>query len=162
VPERPCCASSLRTNCQIVVSALIPCLETTLLLEYALGIAIASLLDGRNIWPRLKRSSTDLFRYPALALIGMSRSGKKFGNFVYRTLTSKGYLVYPIHPSATTVRGVRCYSRFSDLPEQVEGVLIVVPPAQAINAVRDAAVVGIRLAWLQQGGVSGLLGKVPA
>ena len=91
---------------------------------------------------------------PALALIGMSRSGKKFGNIAYRTLTSKGYLVYPIHPSASSIRGVRCYSRLAQLPVPVEGVLIVVPPTQAVNAVRDAAAAGIRLVWLQQGSAS--------
>src|SRR5262245_42221723 len=43
---------------------------------------------------------------PALALMGMSRSGKKFGNLAYRTLVSNGYRVYPIHPEATTIAGV--------------------------------------------------------
>jgi len=37
---------------------------------------------------------------PALALIGISRSRKKFGNLAYRVLKSKGYRVYPIHPHA--------------------------------------------------------------
>lgn len=30
---------------------------------------------------------------PSVALIGMSRSGKKFGNFAYRALVAKGYRV---------------------------------------------------------------------
>ena len=91
---------------------------------------------------------------PALALIGMSRSNTKFGNFAYRALVSKGYRVYPIHPSVGSIRGVRCYSHFSDLPERVEAALVVVPPAQAIGVVREAASAGIRRIWLQQGSES--------
>jgi predicted CoA-binding protein len=91
---------------------------------------------------------------PALALIGVSRSGQKFGNFAYRALVSKGYRVYPIHPSAGSIRGVRCYSNFADLPEPVEAAVVVVPPAQAVRVVRDAASAGIRLVWLQQGSES--------
>jgi predicted CoA-binding protein len=91
---------------------------------------------------------------PGLALIGMSRSGKKFGNFAYRALESKGYHVYPIHPHAASIGTVRCYSDFAALPEHVENLLVVVPPAQAIKAVRGGAAAGIRRVWLQQGSES--------
>ncbi len=91
---------------------------------------------------------------PALALVGASRFGKKFGNLACRELRAKGYRVYPIHPSATTVNGVRCYPRFADLPEPVDAVLVVVPPAQAVGVVRDAAAAGIHHVWLQQGAES--------
>jgi hypothetical protein len=84
----------------------------------------------------------------------MSRSGRKFGNFAYRALVSKGYRVYPIHPNAADIRGVRCYPDFAALPEHIENVLVVVPPAQAITAVRSAAAAGIRHVWLQQGSES--------
>jgi predicted CoA-binding protein len=91
---------------------------------------------------------------PALALIGMSRSGKKFGNFAYRALVAKRYRVYPIHPFTTSINGVRCYSDFADLPERVEAALVVLPPAQAIVAIREAAAAGVRRVWLQQGSES--------
>ena len=90
----------------------------------------------------------------ALALVGMSRTGKRFGNFAYRALTSKGYRVYPIHPFADEINGVRCYSGYANLPEKVENALIIVPPAQAVDAVRKAAAAGIRRVWLQQGSES--------
>src|SRR5215475_1440861 len=81
---------------------------------------------------------------PALALVGMSRSGKKFGNFAYRALKSKGYHVYPIHPHAASIDAVRCYSDFATLPEHVENLLVVVPATRAVAAVRTAAAAGIR------------------
>jgi predicted CoA-binding protein len=91
---------------------------------------------------------------PALAIVGVSRSGRKFGNLARRELASKGYRVYPIHPSATDIDGVRCYRSFADLPEHVNAVLVVVPPAEARQVVSEAAAAGIHHVWLQQGAES--------
>ena len=55
---------------------------------------------------RSSRSSVDAFlAQPAFALIGPSRSGKKFGNVILRELRSKGMRVYPLHPVAATIDG---------------------------------------------------------
>jgi len=91
---------------------------------------------------------------PALALMGMSRLGKKFGNFAYRALVSKGYRVYPIHPDAKAIDGIRCYFDVADLPERVESALVVLPAAKALTAIGKAAAAGIRRVWLQQGSES--------
>lgn len=101
------------------------------------------------------RAAVDSFlAQPAIALVGMSRSGKKFGNLACRELTTKGYRVYPIHPVAQTIDGRRCYQRLADLPEAVDAVLVVVPPGQAEATVREAAAAGIHHVWLQQGAES--------
>lgn len=91
---------------------------------------------------------------PAVALVGMSRSGRKFGNAAARELISKGYRVYPIHPAASEIDGVRCFSTFDELPERVNAVLVVVRPAEVVQVVRDAARAGIHQVWLQQGAES--------
>jgi predicted CoA-binding protein len=91
---------------------------------------------------------------PAIAVVGASRSGHKFGNAAVRTLRRKGYRVYALHRSAEAIDGERCYRRFADLPEPVHAALVVVPPAEAIDVVRDAAAAGITRVWLQQGAES--------
>jgi uncharacterized protein len=91
---------------------------------------------------------------PSLAVVGVSRSGKGFGNLACRVLRTKGYRVYPVNWSTPTVDGERCYAQLSDLPERVNAALIVVPPAQAVEVVREAAAAGIRHVWLQQGAES--------
>lgn len=101
------------------------------------------------------RSAIEAFvAQPALALAGMSRSGKKFGNVACRELIKKGYRVFPLHPSAEIIDGRRCYRSFSELPEHVDAVLVVVPPAQAVAVVRDALAAGVHHVWLQQGAES--------
>ena len=86
-----------------------------------------------------------------LAIVGVSRSGKKFGNAVLKELTEKGYTLYPIHPEAGTIDGHAAFRSMSDLPGKAGGVIIVVPPIQAERVVRDAHAVGITKVWLQQG-----------
>ena len=88
---------------------------------------------------------------PSIAVVGVSRSGKGFGNAACRSLRTQGYRVYPVNWSAATVDGIRCYSRLSELPERVNAVLVVVPPPQAVDVIREAAAAGIRHVWLQQG-----------
>jgi hypothetical protein len=91
---------------------------------------------------------------PALAIVGVSRTGYGFGNTAWRALKAKGYRVYPIHPSASQLDGTKCYARFAELPERVGGVVIVVPPASAIDVIYEAAAAGIKRVWLQQGAES--------
>ena len=70
---------------------------------------------------------------PAIAIAGVSRSGKKFGNLAWRELRAKGYRVHAIHPSADVIDGERCYRTFADLPEPVDALLVVVPPSDGAS-----------------------------
>ena len=88
---------------------------------------------------------------PVVALVGASRSGKKFGNLAARTLRSKGYRVHLVHPQAEMIDSERSYRSLAELPEPVTALVVVVPPKQAYDVVGDAAAAGIRMIWLQQG-----------
>ncbi len=96
----------------------------------------------------------DFLAQRALAIVGVSRTGNKFGNLAYRELKNKGYRVYPINPNAETLEGDKCYHSFSQVPEQVGGVLVVVPPKETERVVRAAYEAGIHRVWLQQGAQS--------
>ena len=101
------------------------------------------------------KASIDAFlAEPAIAVVGVSRSGKGFGNMAARALRQKGYRVYPVNPNADLVDGERCYRSLAELPEPARAVLVVVPPEQALGVVREAASAGIRRVWLQQGAES--------
>jgi hypothetical protein len=96
----------------------------------------------------------DFVSQRTLAVVGVSSSGKKFGNAACRDLRAKGYRMIPVHPTAESIDGERCYASLSELPEPVGGVLIVVPPAETEKVVREAAEAGIRRIWMQQGAQS--------
>jgi predicted CoA-binding protein len=83
-----------------------------------------------------------------LALVGVSRGGKKMGNGIYRELKNKGYKVFPVHPQAEKIEGLK------SLPETVGAVVICVPPAQTEVLVQEAFDAGITRVWIQQGAES--------
>jgi predicted CoA-binding protein len=89
-----------------------------------------------------------------LAVVGVSRGDKKFGNMAFKALKDRGYQVFPINPHAEKIAGEHCYPNLRSLPEPVDGVLIVVPPKETEQVVREAADAGIRRVWMQQGAES--------
>jgi hypothetical protein len=98
-----------------------------------------------------KAAVADFVSQRKLAVVGISRKKMKFGNLAFRELKRKGYKLFPVHPHAEQLEGERCSASLAALPEPVEGVLVIVPPAQAAQVVREAAAAGIRRVWLQQG-----------
>jgi uncharacterized protein len=105
----------------------------------------------------MKASQATMYEFltqRSLAVVGVSRSGKKMGNAIYKTLKQKGYKVFPIHPEAESVEGDQCVRSFSALPEKVTGVVICVPPIQTEIVLRQALEAGIHHVWMQQGSES--------
>lgn len=96
-------------------------------------------------------SVRDFVALRRLALAGASRSGKKFGNVIFRELAARGYEVVPIHPEAAEVEGVACARDVASVAGRVEGLVVVTPPPAAARLVGEAAAAGIRHVWLQQG-----------
>jgi len=90
----------------------------------------------------------------SLALVGFSRSGRKFSNNVYRELSGKGYRIFPINPAAEEVGGVRVHSSFKDLPEPVSAAVIMTPRSETPQVLREAAEAGVTSVWIQQGAES--------
>jgi predicted CoA-binding protein len=101
-----------------------------------------------------KAMVADFVAQRKLAVVGVSRQGKKFGNMAFRELKAKGYKLLPVHPQAEAIEGERCYPNLAALPEPVEGVLVIVPPAETEKIVREAAAAGIKRVWMQQGAES--------
>lgn len=86
-----------------------------------------------------------------IAIVGASRSGKKFGNMAASELNQRGYEVFYIHPQAEAIDGQPCYRDLAAVAGKVDGVWICVSPQQSADAVRQAAAAGLKHVWLQQG-----------
>jgi predicted CoA-binding protein len=96
----------------------------------------------------------DFLSQRSLAVVGVSRNARKFGNVIYRTLREKGYKVFAVNRNAESIEGDPCYHDLGALPEKVGGVVVCVPPEQAEQVAREAAELGIRRIWFQQGAES--------
>jgi predicted CoA-binding protein len=102
----------------------------------------------------LRTAVSDFLAQKSLALAGASRSGQGFGNVVLKELRSKGYEVILIHPEASEIQGIPCYSSLRQVGEKVGGLVVVVPPEQTEKLVEEAAQAGISRIWMQQGAES--------
>jgi uncharacterized protein len=92
----------------------------------------------------------DLLAQRELAVVGVSRGGKKFGNAIYTELTAKGYHMMAVHPQAP-LPGVESYRSFRELPMVPGGVVVSVRPGETLKVVQQAHEAGIRRVWIQQG-----------
>ena len=92
-----------------------------------------------------------------IAVVGVSRSGQKFGNIAAAELRARGYQTYVVHPDAEAINGERCYANLAALQGQIDGVVITVPPQQAAQVLRDAVAAGVKNIWLQAGAESSVV-----
>ena len=93
----------------------------------------------------------DFISSKRIAVVGMSRSGKKFGNMASKELRAKGYQIFPVHPEALEIDGLACYPDLKSLSGKVDGVWISIPPAKVSAVLVEAAQIGLKNIWLQQG-----------
>jgi len=96
----------------------------------------------------------DFINGKRIAIVGVSREGTKFGNTALAELAARGYQVFAVHPEAKEIAGTPCYPNLAALRGQVDGVLVSVPPQQAVSVLQEAAVVGLKNVWLQLGAES--------
>jgi uncharacterized protein len=96
----------------------------------------------------------DFISSKRIALFGVSRSGKKFGNIAYKELQSRGYQVYIVHPEAKEIEGAACYPNLAALEGKVDRVVVSVPPEKGKQVLQEVAQAGLKDVWIQQQGDS--------
>ncbi|MEH1101096.1 bifunctional acetate--CoA ligase family protein/GNAT family N-acetyltransferase [Micromonospora sp. CPCC 205561] len=90
------------------------------------------------------RSIARLLAPRGVAVYGASATGQGVGAAVLGHLRDGGYPgpVVPVHPSATTVAGLRAYPSAADAGVPVDVAVVAVPPEAAREVVADAAAAG--------------------
>ncbi len=98
-----------------------------------------------------QQSINEFLQQEKIAVVGVSRNKDKFGNMIYRELKTAGYQVMAVNPNADMVEGDRCYAGLGALPEVPDGVILVIPSKQGVEIIEEAARLGVRHVWVQQG-----------
>jgi predicted CoA-binding protein len=91
---------------------------------------------------------------PAFGVVGASSNRDKYGNKVLRCYQQNNRSVIPVHPKEKQVEGVECVASVTDLPDNVESISIITPPAVTEKVVDQAAAKGIKNIWMQPGAES--------
>jgi len=92
----------------------------------------------------------DFIASEPIAIVGVSRNPKKFGQMAFKELKDKGMNVIPINPAAEEILGIKAYPDVTALPPEVKGVIIMTKKEQTATIVRDAKAKGIKNIWIQQ------------
>lgn len=73
-----------------------------------------------------------LFLPRTVAIVGASTKGTALANIFIRRIQSYGFTgpIYPIHPTADTIEGLKAYSHLCDTPETIDYAYIAVAAAQ--------------------------------
>lgn len=91
---------------------------------------------------------------PSFGVVGASEDPEKYGHKCYASLIQHGYKAFPINPRAKTVLGKPAYPSITALPEKVESLSVITPPAVTEKVVDEAIAAGVRNIWMQPGAES--------
>ena len=92
----------------------------------------------------------DFLAAEPLAMVGVSRNPKKFGQMAFKELKEKGLNIIPVNPAAAEILGVKAYPNVTALPAEVRGIIIITKKDQTASVVKEAKTKGIKNIWIQQ------------
>ncbi|MDM0042889.1 acetate--CoA ligase family protein [Variovorax dokdonensis] len=97
-----------------------------------------------------------LFAPRSIAIVGASDDVTKIGGRPLQFLLKYGYTgaIYPINRKAGQVQSIAAYASVAQTPEAPELAVIAVPPAAALDAVKECAARGVRAAVILSAGFS--------
>lgn len=87
-----------------------------------------------------------IFAPRSVAVIGASTTPGKVGHDIFANILKGGYqgVLYPVNPTAKSILSVRAYPGVSDVPDEVDLAMIILPPQRAIQAVEDSITKGVQ------------------
>jgi acyl-CoA synthetase (NDP forming) len=90
-----------------------------------------------------------LFNSKSVAIVGLPR-GMKAGKLFLISLQDQGYpgMIYPVHPEAREIDGLKAYPNVSAIPGPVDLAIILVPHHSALPVVQECAEKGVKGAVL--------------
>jgi uncharacterized protein len=97
----------------------------------------------------------DFIASQPLAMVGVSKNPKKFGQVAFKELKERGLNILPVNPSATEILGTKVFPSVESLPSDVKGVIIMTKKDQTSQVVKAAKQKGIKNIWIQQHSESG-------
>ncbi len=91
---------------------------------------------------------------PAFGVAGASPRRHKYGNKVLRCYQQAGRRAIPVNPRETEIEGAACVLDVLHLPDDVQSLSVITPPAVTERVVEQAIAKGIRNVWMQPGAES--------
>ena len=79
-----------------------------------------------------------LFHPRSAAIIGASAREGSFGRLFLQGFINMGFSnIYPVHPREKELLGLKAYSSVKEIPVEVDMVIILTPPSEALRMCRE-------------------------
>lgn len=91
---------------------------------------------------------------PTIAIIGASSNRRKYGNRAVRSYLNQAFDVFPVHPSAGVIEGLKAYPSIRDVPVALDRVSFYVPPHIGLQVIEEVARKNPKEVWFNPGSES--------
>ncbi|MBI2629662.1 CoA-binding protein [Candidatus Pacearchaeota archaeon] len=103
----------------------------------------------------LKNSLKSFFEAKKIAVIGASREEEKVGHIIFKNLVRNKYLkVFPVNPSAEEILGIKCFNDISEIPFEIDMVVIAVKAEFVPDILEQCGKKGVKSAIVISAGFS--------
>ena len=86
------------------------------------------------------------------AVMGVSLTDpSKYGTRIFKDLRAADYNVFAVNPKGGELFGAPVYKTLADIPAEIYGVIMVLPPAALDAAVQQCIDRGVKEIWFQPG-----------
>ena len=87
-----------------------------------------------------------IFAPKSVAVIGASTTPGKVGHDIFVNILKGGYTgtLYPVNPSARSIASVRAYKSVTEIPDEIDLGIVILPPKAALQSVQEAVTKGIK------------------
>lgn len=89
-----------------------------------------------------------------IAVVGLSDRPDRTSHMVSAAMQMRGYRIIPVNPGATEILGEKSYPSLKDIPEPIHIVNVFRRSEYCADVAREAAEIGAKVLWLQQGIIS--------
>lgn len=86
-----------------------------------------------------------------VAIVGASADRRKYGNKSVRAHTRAGWNVYPIHPNAPEIEGLKAYPNVQTVPVALDRISVYLPPDLSRGLLADWSAKGCRECFFNPG-----------
>ncbi len=88
-----------------------------------------------------------LFKPRSIAVVGASRHPGKIGYTILKNIIECGYKgkIYPVNPKADQILGLRAYKSLTEIPDEVDMAIIVVPEPIVLKVAEEAGRKGVKV-----------------
>jgi acetyl coenzyme A synthetase (ADP forming)-like protein len=87
-----------------------------------------------------------IFEPKSVAVIGASTTPGKVGHDIFVNILKGGYTgtLYPVNPNARSISSVRAYQSLTEIPDEIDLGIVILPPKAALQSVQEAVEKGVK------------------